>query len=724
MNTKPNIEERIDLKELFFSVIDHWLLIIICIILSLFTALIYLRITPNTYSVNALVQVEEKRGASAALLGDLSNIVDQKQPAQAEIEILKSRLVLGDVIHHLNLDIAITGDKTSFLDKLINKNQYSTEYNTQSIRFNDDKKSFQIQKFIIPEQYLDHPLKINFKDKFFSLYDMETEKELFKLALNQNHVIRTPEGEWNLSIYTSDEYSSPYFITKKSFPSAINDILNHFSVAEKGKLTGILSLQYTGKNREHITKVLNSILSAYNKQNIDRRTAETAQTLKFLDEKLPILFKELTIAEDQFNNFREKNSTIDITKESELYLTQSIQLDTKLAELQQKVAEASSKYTPDHPVMQQMSAQLTALNQKILELNKILQNLPDLQHQYLQLFREVEVKQQLYTSLLNSSQQLAIAKAGEIGNVRIIDTAITPITPIKPSKFTILALSIFVGAFIGIFIAVLRHFLSSGIKDAQQIEQILDIPVYATVPRSAIQLNSVKLRKNKKNKVIPILAVNNSTDITIESLRSMRTAIHFASKTAKNNIIMISGPAPKVGKSFTSTNLAVILAQSKKRILIIDADMRRGNLDQYFDIVNQSGLAEYLNNQLELDHVIKKTNIENLDLITRGKSPNNPSELLNSNNFKNLLEHFSTQYDYILIDTPPILAVTDGLIISQYVGMNILIARFAKTQIKELEIVINRFQQVDSQVTGIILNDIQQSTLSYNYSYTYHYKNL
>lgn len=373
--------------------------------------------------------------------------------------------------------------------------------------------------------------------------------------------------------------------------------------------------------------------------------------------------------------------------------------------------------------MQQMNAQLAALNQKIAELDGLLKNLPDLQHQYLQLFREVEVKQQLYTSLLNSSQQLAIAKAGEIGNVRIIDTAIDPITPIKPSKLTIIALSIFMGGFIGVLIAVLRNFLRNGIKDAQQIENYLDIPVYATVPRSTVQLNRVKLRKSKTNKSIPILAVKNSTDIAIESLRSMRTAIHFASKTAKNNIIMISGPAPEVGKSFTSTNLAVILAQSKKRILIIDADMRRGNLDQYFSMVNQPGLAEYLNDQLESDHVMKKTNVENLDLITRGKSPNNPSELLNCGKFKQLLDYLSTKYDYIIIDTPPILAVTDGLIISQYVGMNILVARFAKTQIKELEIVINRFKQVDSQVTGIILNDIQKSTLGYNYSYTYHYEN-
>lgn len=717
MNT---IDDTINLKELFFSIMIQWRLITLCIILSLITALLYLRITPNTYSVNALVQVEEKKGTSAALLGDLSNIVEQKQPAQTEIEILKSRLVLGHVIQHLNLDLSIQGSETSIIDRLLAQHQYETEYHEKSVLFKDKQRSFNIRSFNIPQQYLDTPLELHLIDGQLILIDSDTQLEIFKAPLNQFNRLKTVDGEWNIAIDTTDSHDDFYIITKMSIPSAVNSILKNYSVTEKGKLTGILNLEYQGQNKQHITQVLNAILVAYNAQNIERRSAETAQTLKFLDQQLPKLFNDLTLAERKFNEFREKNNTVDITKESELYLTQSIQLDTKKAELEQQVAEASAKYATEHPVMKQMSAQLEALNHKTTELNGILKKLPDIQRRYLQLFREVEVKQQLYTALLNSSQQLAIAKAGEIGNVRIIDTAVSPIYPIKPSKLPILILSIFMGGFIGVLIALVTNILRTGVKDAHQIENELGLPVYATVPRSPIQQYRVKLLKKKK--AIPILAVKNSTDIAIESLRSMRTAIHFALSSATNNIIMISGSAPEVGKSFTSTNLAAILAQSEKRVLIIDADMRRGNLDQYFNTTNQPGLSEYLNHQASLDDVIKKTEIESLNIITRGKHPDHPSELLNSNLFKTLLEYASKTYDYIIIDTPPVLAVTDGIIISQYVGMNILVARFGKTPMKELEMAINRFQQVGIQVTGIILNDIQRSNIGYQYNYTYSYK--
>ena len=719
MSQNTNTEDTIDLKELFFSLIAQWKLIALCVILSLVCALLYLRATPDTYAVNALVQVEESKGASAALLGDLSNMIDQKQPAQAEIEILKSRLVLGTVIQNLHLDLKISGTENSFTDRLFSPHEYVTEYKNKSVIFKDNEKSFEIRQFDIPTQYRDKNLGLQFQDNKFSLIDLQTEQTILTAPLNQKSSLRTAEGFWEISIYSKDQFKDDYLIQKQSLPAAVDSILANYSVAEKGKMTGVLGLNYQGQDKEHITKVLNAILAAYSHQNIERRSAESAQTLKFLDEQLPELKQQLDVAEREFNKFRQEFNTVDVTKESELYLTQSITLETQKAELEQKVAEASAKYTSEHPVMQQMNAQLGAINSKIGELNTTLKKLPDLQRRYLQLYREVEVKQQLYTALLNSYQQLRIAKAGEIGNVRIVDTAVEPIEPIAPKKLQILILSIFLGGFLGTLLALLRNMLRSGIKDSSEIENTLDLPVYATVPRSPIQESRIKLLKKKKT--IPVLAVKNSDDIAIESLRSMRTAIHFALTSAKNNLIMISGPAPEVGKSFISTNLATILAQSNKRVLIIDADLRRGYLNKYFNHDNQPGLSEYLNGQRDLDSIIKTTEIPNLSVITRGKSPSNPSELLSSGKFKEFLDLISPMFDHVIIDTPPVLAETDGIIISQFAGVNLVIARYAKTQLKELELTVNRFEQVGVKVNGIILNDIQRSSAGYGYGYNYSY---
>ncbi|EMO0477185.1 polysaccharide biosynthesis tyrosine autokinase [Acinetobacter baumannii] len=714
-----NTEDTIDLKELFFSLIAQWKLIALCVILSVVCALLYLRVTPDTYSVDALVQVEGSKGASAALLGDLSQMIEQKSPAQAEIEILKSRLVLGSVIKDLHLNIQVSSTENTLTHRLLSDADYKTEYTTKSVIFKDGLKSFDIRQFEIPAYYLDKNLLLDFDKQSLRLTDPVTEEVILTVPLNQVNHVAGPHGLWKVAIFTKDQFDATYNIKSLSLPIAVNAISANYAVAERGKLTGVLGLNYQGQDKEHITKVLNAILATYSAQNIERRSAESAQTLKFLDEQLPDLKKQLDDAERQFNKFRQQYNTVDVTKESELYLTQSITLETKKAELEQKQAEMAAKYTAEHPAMREINGQLAAINKQIGELNSTLKQLPDVQRQYLQLYREVEVKTQLYTALLNSYQQLRIAKAGEIGNVRIVDTAVEPVEPIKPKKLLVLILSVFVGGFIGALIALLRNMLRTGIKDSGQIENEMDLPVYATVPRSPIQESRIKILKKKKS--IPILAVKNSDDIAIESLRSIRTAIHFALANAKNNIIMIAGPSPEVGKSFISTNLATIFAQGNKRVLLIDADMRRGYMHKYFDVDVKPGLSELLSGQADLQKVLHKTQVANLDVITRGKSPTNPSEILSSNQFKELLEQLQSQYDHIIIDTPPVLAVTDGIIISQYTGVNLIVARYAKSQMKELELTVNRFEQAGVKVNGFILNDIQRASAGYGYGYNYAY---
>ncbi|MFY6557161.1 polysaccharide biosynthesis tyrosine autokinase [Acinetobacter baumannii] len=714
-----NTEDTIDLKELFFSLIAQWKLIALCVILSVVCALLYLRVTPDTYSVDALVQVEDSKGASAALLGDLSQMIEQKSPAQAEIEILKSRLVLGSVIKDLHLNIQVSSTENTLTHRLLSDADYKTEYTTKSVIFKDGLKSFDIRQFEIPAYYLDKNLLLDFDKQSLRLTDPVTEEVILTVPLNQVNHVAGPHGLWKVAIFTKDQFDATYNIKSLSLPIAVNAISANYAVAERGKLTGVLGLNYQGQDKEHITKVLNAILATYSAQNIERRSAESAQSLKFLDEQLPDLKKQLDDAERQFNKFRQQYNTVDVTKESELYLTQSITLETKKAELEQKQAEMAAKYTAEHPAMREINGQLAAINKQIGELNSTLKQLPDVQRQYLQLYREVEVKTQLYTALLNSYQQLRIAKAGEIGNVRIVDTAVEPVEPIKPKKLLVLILSVFVGGFIGALIALLRNMLRTGIKDSGQIENEMDLPVYATVPRSPIQESRIKILKKKKS--IPILAVKNSDDIAIESLRSIRTAIHFALANAKNNIIMIAGPSPEVGKSFISTNLATIFAQGNKRVLLIDADMRRGYMHKYFDVDVKPGLSELLSGQADLQKVLHKTQVANLDVITRGKSPTNPSEILSSNQFKELLEQLQSQYDHIIIDTPPVLAVTDGIIISQYTGVNLIVARYAKSQMKELELTVNRFEQAGVKVNGFILNDIQRASAGYGYGYNYAY---
>lgn len=720
-NSKTN-DDTIDLKELFFSLIAQWKVIALCVILTLICALLYLRVTSPVYSTDAMVQVEDgKSAASAALMGELKDVaggLGQKSPADAEIEILNSRLVLGKVINNLNLNIQIQDNADNFLHKLISKDKTKLSYSAKAVDFQKNQSSFSILKLDIPEYYYDKKLTLNFIDKKqFSL--TYKDQVVFKGNLNQLNQAQDNKGLWSVQINSLNPFQQDFFITKFALPSAVKLMQENYSVAEKGKMTGVIGLSYSGNDQQHITQVLNNILNVYHEQNIERKTLESKQTLSFLDQQLPELKQQLEESEIKFNRFREQYNTVDVTQESELMLKQNIELEKMRIELKQKQAEYSAKYTPDHPLMTEINAQLAAIDKKSVELNQAIKRLPETQRLYLQLYRDVKVNTELYTSLLNSYQQLKIVKAGEIGNVRIIDTAVEPVKPIKPRKLIVLILSIFLGGFIGVMIALLRNMLSSGIKDSSRIENELDLPVYATVPRSPIQESRVQLLKKKKS--IPILAAKNSEDIAIESLRSIRTTIHFALNNAKNNIIAISGPAPEIGKSFISTNLAAIFAQGNKKVLLIDADIRRGYLHKYFSHDTSPGLTEYLAGQSSLEQCIVHSNtVDHLDFLPRGKNHSHASEMLSSDRLSELLEQLSQQYDHIIIDTPPILAVTDGIIISQFAGVNLVVARYAKTQMKELELTINRFEQAGSKVNGIILNDVQ-ATAGGNYGYNYAY---
>ena len=712
-----NSEDTIDLKELFFSILSHWKLILLCIFLSLVCALLYLRVTPNTYSVDALVQVEDSKGASAALLGDLSNVIEQKSPAQTEIEILKSRLILGQTIRKLNLDILVDQPNNSFSDRLFNSSDFKANYSPASLQINNHQDKFTITKFQVSQPYLDQDFTIRLNKNELHLVNTDT-GESFKGKLSQENIWTGSYGLVQLKVESPNGFKTEYTIKKLSLRNAVQMLSSKYSVSEKGKLTGILGLSYQGTDKTHITEVLNEILKTYIKQNIERRSAETQQTLSFLDEQLPELKQELDQAERAFNRFREQNNTVDVAKESELLLTQSIALETTKLELQQKQAELSAKYTSEHPLMREVNAQLQEIQERQNGLNNDLKRLPEIQRQYLQLFRDVEVNTQLYTTLLNNYQQLRIAKAGEIGNIRVIDHAVEPIQPIKPKKLQILVLSVFLGGFFGVLISLVMNMMRTGIRDSIEIETNFGLPVYGTVPRSMYQPS-----KPDKLKQIPILSINHSDDLTVESLRSVRTTILFALANAKHNVIAISSASPEAGKSFISTNLSVLLAQNSKKVLLIDADLRRGYLYKYFHSQNQSGLSQVLLGQKQIDDAIIPSDHSNLYFLPRGSHPNNPSELLNSQQFEALIQNLRQQFDYIVIDTPPVLAVTDSLIIARHTGVNVLIANYAQTHIKEMGLAINRFENVDIKVNGIILNnvDIQSNSYGNGYNYAYAY---
>jgi len=326
----------------------------------------------------------------------------------------------------------------------------------------------------------------------------------------------------------------------------------------------------------------------------------------------------------------------------------------------------------------------------------------------------------MYTAMLNQAQQLDVARAGTVGNVRVVDTAVVDeLAPVKPRKSFVVLIGTFLGFILSIALIMLRQLLNRGVEDPAQIEEI-GLPVYASIPASVSQQNDSVRGKFRADGKLHLLAAKDPADLAIEAIRSLRTSLHFARLEAKNNIVLISGSSPSAGKTFVSSNLAAVIAQAGQRVLIIDADMRKGTLHKALGAAQVPGLSDILVGKVSLEKAIRVIpELENLSYIARGDVPPNPSELLMHENFTRLLEAASANFDLVIIDTPPILAVTDAAIIAHHAGTSLFVARFGLNQPKELALAKKRFEQNNVKLKGAIFNAVERRSAGY-YSYGYY----
>lgn len=698
-------DDTIDLKELFFSLISEWKVITLCILLSIVSAIIYLRTTENVYQTDALVQIKSNKSSPlAGLSSDMAAMASLaglggmgSSSTQSEIELLKSRAILGQAIKDLNLDIQIQ-PKEKFFQKIVSDNNYIKTYTTQDILLKKEGQRLVIAQFQVPKFYENKALLLTFEDNKYKIHDYKTEQLLKEGELNR--VLR--DGPWNISVSGNINSGQQFILQKNSLPVAMSNILKNFDAQEKGKGTGILELTYQGENPVNIPNLLNTVLNIYKQQDINRSVTDKDQQVAFLEKQLPELKEDLNNSERQFNQFRKKYGTVDVKGESELYLKQSMELEIQKVQLQQKQAELGAQYTAEHPAMQAISAQLTTLNTKISEVNNKVKQLPEIQRLYLQYYRDVEIKNQLYTGLLTTYQSLNIAKAGELGKVSIVDYAVEPVKPVKPRKLIILVLSIFVGGFIGILIALVRNFLHSGIRNIEPITTKHTLRNLGKVN----QYNS--LNKNSKQYAHP-LAILEPSALPIEQMRKIATSIQYAAQLSGQPVVQMLGTTKNIGTSTLTANLAIILAQMNLKVILIDSDLRQGQLKDYFNIETTIGLSDYLNGTAALGSIITPTQQAKLDLISNGKEEINPVSLLSKPEMARLLEQLKDTYDFILVDGTAILDVSDSQILANLINTNILVTRYSYTSEQEIEMALESFKNSGHSIQGIILNMVRNN---------------
>ncbi|MCG2835700.1 polysaccharide biosynthesis tyrosine autokinase [Photobacterium sp. WH77] len=710
VSVKQTDSDEIDLGKLFGILLDRrWTIIAITFAFAV-AGIAYALLATPIYKADALLQVEEKSNGLSAL-GEMGDLFSSESSSNTEIEIIRSRMILGKTVDKLNLTTLAEPAALPLLGKGLH-------------RLSGNKDSIAISRFDIPQdtEELVYTLVVDDPDSgTYILFDNEEQKVL---SGKVGELATSGEYQLFVSELTTEQAGSEFSISKRSRLDTIQWIQQSLSVSERGKQTGILQLSFTGPDKAQNTAILNDISQNYFLQNVARNSAEAEKSLEFLRGHLPDVKVHLTKAEDELNQFRQANDSIDLGLEAKSTLEVMVTLESQLNELTFKESEISQRFTKEHPAYIALLDKRKTLLGEREKLNRQVQKLPKTQREVLRLTRDVEVNQQIYVQLLNKVQELNILKASTVGNVRILDVAQSYTNAIKPKKALIVILATMLGGMLAVALVLIRAAFHRGVENPDEIEAI-GLPVYASIPLSDWQSDMEKKQKTKRQLSVEesLLAVANPADLSIEALRSLRTSLHFAMMDAKNNILMISGPSPGIGKSFVSSNMAAVIAKAGQRVLLIDADMRKGRLEKNMAVTHTPGLSSYLVDKAAIEEIIKQPGVDNLDFIGRGEVPPNPSELLMHSRFKNILDWASDNYDIVIVDTPPILAVTDPAIVGTHAGTTLLVGRFGQNAVKEIEVTKQRFEQNGIEVKGFILNAVLRTAKShysggyYNYSY-------
>ena len=474
----------------------------------------------------------------------------------AEIEILRSRMILKEVISRLKMDIVARPDRHPILGKFTAPPPApSFVPHPVFSGYRDSETLINIGAFTLPERLRGHAFKLKEEEGLPALYlggKLVGKAPLGEPIVSDDGTIRLSITEWEFG-------NEPITLIKLPEVAAINRLRGSLSVREIGK-TGMLAMTMTGPDKQQIKAVLDTVSRVYILQNIERRSAEAENSLDFLSQQLPEIKGKLTSAEEKLNAYRLESESVDLTMETQSVLQRSVELEAKINELKIQEGEIASRFTREHPAYQTLLRQRNSLVEEKSELDQQIKELPKTQQEILRLMRDVEVTQQIYVGLLNKAQELRILKAGTVGSVRIIDEALVQPSPIKPKKAGLILMATLMGGLAAAGIVLLRALLNKGIESPDKLEE-QGVSVYAAIPLSEQQQKAERLtsrfkhrKKNPEQEVIPLLASSDPNDLAIEALRSLRTSLHFAMMDANNNVLMVAGPSPLVGKSFVSAN--------------------------------------------------------------------------------------------------------------------------------------------------------------------------
>ncbi|MGF6662664.1 tyrosine-protein kinase Etk/Wzc [Paraburkholderia atlantica] len=687
---------------------------VVCLVLGGVVAL-----TSPVYQSNILVKIDQLPEAQPSSRPELMSMVspafDARSKTTGEMQVIQSRQTVAHVVDELELDVVSGPRRFPVIGAWLasHASDLSKSVFGSIGGYAWGKEQVKVGAFKVPRELEDRKLTLTaLSAGRYELSGSELDSP-FVGTVGRTETVATTKGDVTLRIDTLVAAPGIRFDLKRlSRQDVIDDMQKNLQITEQGEKSNVVSVSMRGSDPELLSQTLNALGAQYVRENNDRNATIAANSLRFLESQLPAMQAQMVAAEHRYTAYRHSLGLVDATEEGRLNLQRVSDAEAQLLTLQRSRADLAARYAPSYPAVASLDAQI-AMTKQYLEAGRARVNaMPTEQQDALALMRDVRMTTDLYTAARNNVEQLRLIQASKAGFAQIIDPAIVPEHPVRPVRSLVLAASLLLGLLAGVAISFVREMLFAGVTEPEQVEARTGLMVYGMVPHSAKQ-DELQSKANATDARDLILACRHPSDPAAESLRSFRSALQYMLASARNNIVMVAGPMPQVGKSFVAANLAVILAMTGKRVLLVDCDLRRGALHRSFGLPAGLGLAEVLADPSLTVELATREVLPNLDILPCGDYPANPAELLNSLAFDSLMRNASARYDIVLLDSAPALAVSDAGIIAPHAGSVFLVARFSETRLAEIEETARRFAQVGTRIHGVMLNGFALRSVKY-----------
>jgi tyrosine-protein kinase Etk/Wzc len=706
------------LPELAWTLAERRWTIAAVALAALLGAAAYLVLAPPVYESSVLVQVEGR--ARPAASEAVVQLFDTNPPAEAEMRILRSRTLLETVVSELGLDIEARPRRFPLLGDAVARHRGAAAAAAAVplglARYGWGGERLQVKRLEVADALVGEPLVlVAFEDGGYELRLAEGGAVLVTGEVGRE--VKGGEGDRAVTILVSELKARPeteFTVRKLRRVEVIDQLQKALVVTEQGRPGGLVEVKLTGRDPKRIASILEALSSTYVRQSLERTSAEAASMLRILEARLAVLKGNVEAAERALTRFHQRNGSLNLSVDARRLLARIGEIDRAITDAELADAEQARRHTGRYPEAVSPAQRAEQLRPQRAELEAQIAALPGLELEYTRLTRQVGLATERYTRLLDRAEELRAAKTGWLGNARVMERAVERRRPVSPMPGLVIAAAALLGLVGGIAAALVRGAFDDGIRDPDEVEARTGLPVFATIPRSGAQRRIA--RRGGRRGRLQALSVQVPGDGAVEELRTLRTGVEFALRRATSNVVAVASPAPRAGKSFVSVNLARLLAASDRRVLLVDGDLRRGIVHRYFGVAIGPGVSDVLRSEATLEQAIQRTDAANLDVLPAGTRVTNPAELLDGEPFRRLLEEVRGRYAIVVVDTPPILSVTDSALVARHAGVSLLVLRAREQNAREVALAVKRLVRNGVSVRGAVLNDVRPTLGRYGKS--------